>query len=249
MTPKAHVARFLTARDPALGDPHGLADDRLRVLWVLAAVREDPELAYMTPSQVADVLCDGEAIHVPRQRAAGILQKERGTVAKKRYQGRIHYRIMKQGLEEVAPASLSSVYVDPEQALSQIRRMEEVLASLKGDLKICDPYIENKTLDFIAECTASSSIKLLTVNVLKETKFRRDLAAYQKEHTKPLEVRVAPNGGLHDRYILHEDGMLLMGTSLNGFAKKQSFLVTLGPDIKAATETAFNKTWASATKF
>jgi len=56
---------------------------------------------------------------------------------------------------------------------------------------------------------------------------------------------------LHDRYryILHEEGMLLLGTSLNGFAKKQSFVVSLGSDIKSATETAFNRMWASATKF
>jgi hypothetical protein len=127
--------------------------------------------------------------------------------------------------------------------------MEEILASLKGDLKICDPYIENKTIDFIAECGSASSIRLLTSNVLKETKLRRDFAAYDKEYTSMLEIRISPNGALHDRYILHADGMLLMGTSLNGFAKKQSFLVSLGPDIRAATEAAFDRVWASATKF
>jgi hypothetical protein len=91
--------------------------------------------------------------------------------------------------------------------------------------------------------------KAPTSNILKESKLRRDLAAYDKEHTSKIEVRVSPNGVLHDRYILHEEGMLLLGTSLNGFAKKQSFLVSLGPDIRAATETAFNRVWASATKF
>jgi len=216
---------------------------------VLAVAKDDPELAYMTPAQISDILCDREGIHVPRQRAAGILQKESRTVARKRYQGRNRYKIMKQGIEEIRPASLSSIYVDPELALTQIRRMEEILASLKGDLKICDPYVENKTIDFLAECRSSSSIKLLTSNVLKESKLRRDLAAYDKEHTRKIEVRISLNGVLHDRYILHEEGMLLLGTSLNGFAKKQSFLVSLGPDIRAATETAFNRMWVSATKF
>ena len=223
MIRKSHVARFGEIRDSAVGDPHTLPDDRLRVLLVLAVAKDDPELAY--------------------------IQKESRTVARKRYQGRNRYKIMKQGIEEIRPASLSSIYVDPELALTQIRRMEEILASLKGDLKICDPYVENKTIDFLAECRSSSSIKLLTSNVLKESKLRRDLAAYDKEHTRKIEVRISLNGVLHDRYILHEEGMLLLGTSLNGFAKKQSFLVSLGPDIRAATETAFNRMWVSATKF
>jgi hypothetical protein len=143
---------------------------------------------------------------------------------------------MKQGINEVRPTFLSSIYVDPELALTKIRKMEEILASLKGNLKICDPYIENKTIDFLSECRSSSSIKLLTSNVLKESKLRRDLAAYDKEYTIKIEVRISPNGVLHDRYILHQEGMLLLGTSLNGFAKKQSFLVSLGPDLRAATE-------------
>src|ERR1700739_3672201 len=99
MNQKPHVARFSELRDSALGEPHTLSDDRLKLLWVLAAARYDPELAYMTPAQIADILCDGEGIHVPRQRVAGILQKESGTVAKKRHQGRNRYKIMKQGIE------------------------------------------------------------------------------------------------------------------------------------------------------
>ncbi|QBR70410.1 hypothetical protein CU048_02980 [Beijerinckiaceae bacterium] len=249
MNQKLHLARFSGIRDSALVDPHTLSDDRLKVLWVLATTKDDPELAYMTPAQIADILCDGEGIHMPRQRAAGILQQESGAVTRKRHKGRNLYKIMRQGVEELAPASLSSTYVDPEQALTQIRRMEEILATLKGDLKVCDPYIENKTIDFLAECRSSSSIRLLTSNVLKESKLRRDLAAYEKEHPSKIEIKISPNGMLHDRYILHKEGMLLLGTSLNGFAKKQSFLVSLGPDIRAATEIAFNRVWASATKF
>jgi hypothetical protein len=249
MSATSHLERFAEIRGSAIGDPNTFSDDRLRVLWVLAAAKDDPDLAFMTPAQISDILCDREGIHLPRQRVAGILQKERGTVARRRRQGRYRYKIMRQGIEEIAPASLSSLYVDPEKALTQIRKMEEILASLKGDLRICDPYIENKTIDFIAECKSASSIKLLTSNVLKDTKLRRDFAAYDKEYTSKLEIRISLNSVLHDRYILHADGMLLMGASLNGFAKKQSFVVSLGRDIRAATEVAFNRVWASATKF
>lgn len=80
MKEKSHVTRFAELRHVACGDPHKLADDRLRALWVLAAARDDPELAYMTPAQISDILCDGIGIHVSRRRVAGILQEEKGTI-------------------------------------------------------------------------------------------------------------------------------------------------------------------------
>jgi hypothetical protein len=155
---------------------------------------------------------------------------------------------MKTGLSELAPTLAgSAIFVDPEAALTEIRRMEDTLRSLRGTLLICDPYIENKTLDFLSECNAASAIRLMTTNVLKETTLRRDLSAFMKEHQPDTELRV--RDGLHDRYIIHDGGMLLLGASLNGFAKKQSFVVGMGPDIAAATRTAFNKLWSVAAKF
>lgn len=249
MSAKPHLARFPGLRVDR-STPHALADDRQRVLWVLATTRDDPDLDYLTPAEVSDILCDLEGINVSRQRAAGLLQKESSAVVRRRRsKGRARYKIMSAGIEELEPSGPTSMYVDPEHALTQIRKLEEILASLVGHLKVCDPYVENKTIDYIAECRKACSVKLLTANVLKETTLRRDLAAFAKQHGDKLEIRVAPAGLLHDRYILHDGGMLLLGTSLNGFAKKQSFIVPLGPDIKSATETAFNRVWATSKVF
>lgn len=249
MSAKAHLARFPELR-AGRGNPHALADDRQRVLWVLATTKNDPDLDYLTPAEVSDILCDVEGINVSRQRVAGLLQKENSAVVRRRRsKARDRYKIMNGGIEELEPPGPISMYVDPEKALSQIRKLEEILASLEGDIKICDPYVENKTIDYIVVCRNASSVKLLTANVLKETALRRDVAAFAKEHGDRLEIRVAPAGLLHDRYILHDGGMLLLGTSLNGFAKKQSFMVPLGPDIKSATEVAFNRVWANSTAF
>ncbi len=158
---------------------------------------------------------------------------------------------MKAGEAEVdqhLPAS-GAVFVDPEKGLSAIRRLEETFSSLMGTLKICDPHIENKTLDFLTVCSAASSINLLTVNIHKETAFRRDLAAFRAEHKLPIEVRVSANPKLHDRYLLHQDGLLMLGASLNGFAKKQSFVVALGPDMRGLSEAAFDVQWKAASVF
>jgi hypothetical protein len=108
--------------------------------------------------------------------------------------------------------------------------MELVLSKLKGGVKVCDPYIDNKTLDFHAECRTAADIGLLTANVYEGAKVRRDLAAFAKEHKTKIELRVAPAGLLHDRYIIHDSGML-------------------GEDIRAATLRAFDAVWAKASAF
>lgn len=249
MTAKPHVRRFANLLSSEVSDLHRYKDERHQVLWVLAEAKVDVELSFLTPAQISDILCDYADINIPRQRVSAILEGERGTVARRRISKKRHFKIMKSGEDELNSSAPTSTLIDPENALSEIRRVEELLSRLNGGLKICDPYIENKTLDFLAECKSANAIKLLTVNILKPSKFRRDLAAFRKEHGEWLEVRLATQTNLHDRYIIHNDGLLLLGTSLNGFAKKQSFLVALGSDLRSATEAAFDRYWASASNF
>src|SRR5438046_3049605 len=113
------IDRFLVLRSDEHGNPHGLRDDRLRVLWTLNVTKDDADLGYLTAAQVSEILCDAEGIHVPRQKVSGMLEKERGTVTRKRRGNKTHYKVMKLGADEISP-SLSSTYIDPEKALSQI---------------------------------------------------------------------------------------------------------------------------------
>lgn len=227
---------------------HQFQREREQVLYTLAAGKNEVGIEFMTPAQLSDVLRDCYHISVPRQRITALLSKEKGSVAKRRIAGKQHYKIMKKGEDEIRSSGITSVFIEPEAALSQIRRVEETLAGLRGSLKVCDPYVDNHTLDMLAECRAAEHISLLTVNLNKEARFRRDMASFVKEHGNILDVRVLENGKLHDRYIIHADGMLLLGTSLNGLGKKQSFVVSLGEDLRHAVSPAFNRCWASAKK-
>lgn len=245
---KPHVRRYTELIAAAPSNVRRLPSERLHVFAVLRVARRDSEFAWLTSSEVADVLCEVEGLNVPRQRVLAILSAERQAVAKRRNGGRDRFRLMHSGeveLDDAAPA-IASTFVDPQKGLSAIRKLEDTLSSLSGALKICDPHIENKTLDFLAVCSRAASISLLTVNIHRDTAFRRDLTAFRIEHSVPLDVRVAANPKLHDRYILHDNGLLMLGASLNGFAKKQSFVVALGPDMREMTERAFDTHWATA---
>ena len=51
---------------------------------------------------------------------------------------------------------------------------------------------------------------------------------------------------LHDRYIIDDAGMWLLGQSLNGIGKKQTFLVLVGADIRQLVSDGFLRRWNSA---
>jgi hypothetical protein len=241
---------YLSHREAAFGDVHSL-EQRCQLLRTLAAVRHSEAYRYLTPAEACDLLREEEGVVISRQRAANILERERatGTVARKRAGGRLRYAVMQAGLAELARDAQPSRFVDPANALDEIRRLEEALEELRGPVSICDPYLENKTLDYLAHLAGASGVRFLTANILGDSKLRRDLAAFRKQYAVPLDIRVAPTGILHDRYVIFPGGMWMLGTSLNGYAKKQSLFVSLGVDIRKATLKAFEATWSKANAY
>ncbi len=226
-----------------------IGDDRARALWVLAAAEQAGE-SVLTPAEISTALRDVHKIALPRQRVQALLAKEKGTVAPRKKGGVRAYQIMQAGVDVVTASSTTTViFVEPEQAFSKIRKTEEILAGLQGTLRVCDPYVDGRTLDFLAGCQSAAAIRLLTVNIGKPNPFARDLTAFNKEHGGRLEARVAAQRDLHDRYIIHDDGLLLLGASLNGLGKKQSFVIAVGNDLRAAVATAFESRWKAGTSF
>jgi hypothetical protein len=224
-----------------------IADPRQQIMWVLHVGKLRAGIEFMKPSEIAHVLRDVQGVSVSRQRVEAILSKEKDAVARRRKGGKRAYQLMAAGAAEIEAMSSSVLVIEPDKALSSLRATEALLGSVAGTTKICDPYVDSRTLDLVAECAGATTIQLLTMNVNKRTKFERDVKAFAKQHAIALEVRVISRRVLHDRYVIHDAGMLLFGTSLNGLGFKQSFVIALGEDIRASVEATFDAYWASAT--
>jgi hypothetical protein len=246
MTRADIVAIFREIDTQDLPDIHPLGSARLHVLWVLLAGKTHGGVERLSPAQIADVLVDCYGISITRQRVRVILTKERETVCRRMIRGREYFSIMKAGVDLFQPSTFDPVFIDPSRALTEIRKVEGVLGDLKGDLRVCDPYVESKTLDLLAMCGRANAIRLLTVNVHKEGRFERDLRAFNLEHGNRLVVRRHPPGVLHDRYVVHEAGALLFGGSLNGLGMKQTFVWPAGPDLSRTAAIYFEQNWKNA---
>jgi hypothetical protein len=242
------VERFRQIDTSDLPDVHSLADIRLKLFWVLAVAKRDTLLEFMKASEISDILRDSVGIHVSRQRVTAALENEKNTVSKGKKKGKRYFKLMRAGEDELVSSTVAPIFIDPTKAFSATRKLEEIIGTLSGDLEYCDAYVDRRTLDFLSNCKGAQSIKLLTENIHGSAAFKADLSAFQKEHGNILEVRTIGQGHLHDRYIVHGTGMLLIGASLKDLGKKQSFVVSLGGDISKAVSVAFKKNWGTAAK-
>ena len=240
------VSLFKAADVSGFPEVRRLQDERKQVLWVLWVGRDKAELPIMSASEVSSVLRDNFGINISRQKVQSLFAEDKRAVAMKRKERETGYQIMQAGIDEVAGSSMAT-YIDPKRALSSIRRVEAILAGLIGEVRICDPYVDGRTIDLVAESKKAKSIRILTVNVKDVSTLKRDIRAFQQEHGFQLEVRVASKGVFHDRYAIDDGGMLLFGTSLNGIGFKQSFIVALGQDIRSGVIPVFDSAWTTAT--
>jgi hypothetical protein len=247
MTP-AHVASFTRLDVGVLPDVHALSDEARQVFWVLTACKTDPLLEWSSPGEISDILRDCARIDIPRQRVGSILERERkqGAVSRQRKNGKRKHMIMRPGEERLITSPIATMFVDPTQAFSATRKLTDIFGELHGSVRYCDPYIASRTLDFLAHCKHAPTIKLLTVNIQGADSFKADLAAFNREQSGKLQVRVVGQGHVHDRYLLHNAGILLLGASVKDIGKKQSFVVAVGKDIASAVSPRFEQLWSQA---
>ena len=218
-------------------------------LWALQLARRASEADELTAPEVAAIVTRLGRQSMSRQAAVGLLSRlsEKGWVHRiKHRKSPDAYSIMSAG-EEHLVSTREVFLVDPARALQLVRKFESVLEKLKGAIRICDPYLDSRSLDFIGSARGASSIRVLTERVTDEGKVKRELKAVEKQVRARVEVRKARKGVLHDRYIIHDGGMLVLGASLNSFGLRQSFVSKAGSDVRDATSTFFDDRWASAT--
>jgi hypothetical protein len=232
-------------------DPHAFDSFQKKVLWSLATIGD-----WTTASDISVYLRDVCQISSSRQQVGAELAaaEKAGLVTHegkgRRQAGRPRrYKIMKAGSDCLVPPAGNCLYIDPSSAFSGIRSIEALVASLEGDLRICDPYLDKSSLDYFAQPTAATSIRLLSQPIQKPNPFRRDLKALRSEYATPIQVREHPAGTLHDRYIVHDSGLILLGTSLNGLGNKQSMVCEAGTNLRSLVKSAFDQFWSNATEF
>ena len=216
-------------------------EDLKRVLALLANRNENEK--WISSLDISNSLLHKYGISLHWRTIEALLKKNSELVARKKKNKRWHYLILNKG-EELLKHPYSTIsLVNPLSAVKEIVKLHDYLSSLSGQIKICDPYLDYKTIEHLDSCPINSEISLLTKNVNESGKLNRIFSTFARKITA-MSIRKANLDPLHDRYIIDGSSMVIIGTSLNGFGNKNCFVTPVGKDIRKITLQEFDKMWS-----
>jgi hypothetical protein len=234
------VSADKTAPDPkAFEDPLGQA---LAVLNQLSLL--EGSTGWASAGAISRALRDEHRIGLHWRTIDALFHEARNLVTRRKRGGRWEYRLLAAGQHHLQSKIPQFLLIEPQRALQGVRTVHAVFGGLRGTVRLCDPYFDPTSIEHLAAIPKGAVIRVLTVNVKDPNTVRRHLSAARTEG-RNIEVRVMPPGTLHDRYLIDDSQFFILGTSLNGLGKKQSFLIAGGADIRAAMLGTFDAQYAS----
>ena len=226
-------------------DIHSLPNVMSIALWVMEYLSSDSS-EYFGASEIAEYMVGKLGISTSRQAVHAALTK---AVSRKFcHKNSIGFGLMKLGQDELLKQMQKEkvILLEPGKPFAAGMKVESIFASMKGLIKISDPYVDIKTLDVLyRSANIGIPIRVLTCQVRDGSTINREI---QKLHHEgmDIEIRKVTTGLLHDRYFIDDDNFWLSGNSLNNLGKKESFIVLLGADVRNSLNQTFDSRWQSA---
>ncbi len=150
------------------------------------------------------------------------------------------------------PTGIEVIFVEAGSKRTAHLKLEELFKELKGELRVCDPYYGTGSLARLDLLTHCKTVRFLTRQAdSKERSFiDKNVKEFVSQHPN-VELRKASSNNLHDRYILADDEIIMLGNGLKDVGAKDSFVIRLKremcEDIIGALRASFDDKWATAT--
>jgi len=148
------------------------------------------------------------------------------------------------------PIQRRDFMIHPKKPFTARAELRNILKSLKGYVKIVDPFVSVETLDVLMDTPSAIPIKVLTVNMGGKSKGKRFLRECRlfKTERPTFELRKCDPKLIHDRFIVDENLGWNIGSSLKDIGKKMSTINRLSSEGKIETEEMFDEIWLDSTK-
>lgn len=220
-------------------------------LWVLWVAKDELDIKRLTAEQIAIIIRDVMEVSVDSRSLINSFNKSKGNkVHLHKENATTEYEIMKSGKDcLISENSVKVLYFEPDKRYKSKRILsKEILNTLKGELKIIDPYCDKKTLD-ILENSGNPRIKFLTKinnirNPRQQRSFLRELQEFKSDYST-IEFKDYPQNDIHDRYVISDNAFIIIGYSIKDFGKKETFVTVFrdNEDIRQQLLKNFDEKW------
>ena len=199
-------------------------------------------------SDIARYLHNEHGVELHWRRIQALLDNNKTLVSRRKRRRRWQYNLLKAGKNAVKPVESDVVFIDPSKAVQNVVAFHKLLESFAGAIQLCDPYIDPTSIEHLDALPLKVQVRYLTFNVREDARLRRIVAAYRSSD-RGIEIRRTAKATIHDRYLIDNKSMVILGTSLNGFGKKESFVIRVGQDVRRVMLAQFDQAWASASRW
>jgi hypothetical protein len=247
------VQHFRSLSQSSKNELDSLRLPRLRCYAAMKIAEEDLQVDWLSAEEISACL-EAAGVCVRPRSVANALSKALGYVSsRKNGAGRVCFKLMTEGKKALGAEVKEGVSVlrfDGTAPWSDRTRLGDLLARLSGTIRICDPYLGPGTLNTVGKLPVDCPVLFLTVNVESKPSFARELKDFRSERPCVEFRRVPHTENLHDRYVLTDQELLLVGHGIKDLGGKESFVVVLDKqlagDVVAQTQSAFERRWHHA---
>lgn len=175
---------------------------------------------------------------------------------RKNLYGETEYKLMTRGRREienlVGGELMSVLLIDAGKPRAARLRLGETLQQLRGTIRICDPYYGVKMLDTLDHLPANAAIRVLTARTNESARKVSGALRDFKRERPSAEFRITANpDDIHDRYVLSQRRLLILGHGLKDIGGKESFIIQvdrqLAPDLLQEVRSRFDARWRQGT--
>ena len=227
-------------------DVHQLRSFKLKVYWTMQYLEGSSDGQRSSPTEIAQMMVDNLKIPASAKSVYDVLKISRDV-----HKDSSGYKLMKSGIDQLPSEDreVGSIFIEANKPFkTKSILLQNVFGGMKGVVKICDPYFDSSTLDFLYRNFSNKvQIQLLTQTVkdVPTGSLKAQIKELEKEGYK-IEVKVYLSSELHDRYVMTVEDLWLSANSFNGLGNKESFITKVGSDIKDSVLATFNSRWKSS---
>ncbi len=234
----------------------------VQALWALEIVKDNTDVHRITAKAISYILLRIAEIPLPEAAIPKAFARAGNKIARESSNGKIFYEIMGEG-RKALKNKIGEIGKDQIQFFSGKtpwsdfnKNFPKIISMLVGEICIVDPYYGNGTLLTLEKFGKVKKIRFLTSQLGTAeqntiSKFNAELKRFKAEFNNIAIRKYADVGELHDRYIISDNAIVVIGHGIKDIGTKESFCIFIP---KAAVgnflpnlKNTFEKRWAAST--
>jgi len=254
------VKDLRNAQLPNFPDQSKLLTPLDEVLWILWVIRDHFEHRVPMYASEAANLLEIRGIVLSELNVERALARAGKRVMRKKFEKtekKSAYMISEKGIdylrEKYALGGIKALVVDGTKPWTDRHStLPEIAAELRGRISVVDKFYGSGTLSILNYLKHGSPLQFLTGKTNENPgAFSRELKDFKKE-VPALEIRrFSAHHELHDRYIIADNALVIVGHGIKDIGNKESFLLLLkgdtSADLRKTLRDKFDERWKAAT--